>query len=370
MAWLLAAAAALSALGPAEERPRHTAHLQTAPAPPYFIGWRVLLDAPDFLEWKPRQSARPLPDPLGGRVYVPTNNGAIFCVEDGKIVWRFKGDGAFEGQPRVGPGALYAGSTGGKLYAVNAATGKELWAYDTKEDLGTQPVVASGRVIVASLSDAVIAAEASSGAFAWQYRRESSGLFTIRGASSPAAVGDVVYAGFSDGHVVALSIADGSVRWDAALPAGSDYQDVDGGPLVAGDRLYVAGYSAGAVALDARTGKTVWRVALPGAMHVALDGPRVIIGATGQVVALRRADGAQLWTFKLDGPATNPVVTHRGMLAFASMDGPIYFVDSTTGRPRGAFQPGTGFSASPAARGGALYAFSNGGSLFALGLAP
>jgi outer membrane protein assembly factor BamB len=137
------------------------------------------------------------------------------------------------------------------------------------------------------------------------------------------------------------------------------------------DRIYVASAKAGIVALDAYTGEPVWTYALAGANHVLVEGPRVIGGGRGELVAIDRATGTKQWTLQLsrDRYPTQPVAM-RGLLLVAQDRGALIGVDVQTGHARGAFDPGSGFSQSALALPGIAYIVSNGGALYSLGLLP
>jgi len=115
----------------------------------------------------------------------------------------------------------------------------------------------------------------------------------------------------------------------------------------------------------------VWTAPLPGANHVLVDGPRVYASGKSTLVALARADGKLLWKLSLgnDKYAT-PASVSGGLLLLAVERGPLVAVDAVTGRTRGTFDPGSGFSAGPLAIPGAAFIVSNAGVLFSLGLLP
>jgi outer membrane protein assembly factor BamB len=52
--------------------------------------------------------------------------------------------------PAVANGVVYVGSSDGKVYALNAATGAQEWAYTTGANADSSPAVANGVVYVGS----------------------------------------------------------------------------------------------------------------------------------------------------------------------------------------------------------------------------
>jgi hypothetical protein len=59
-----------------------------------------------------------------------------------------------------------------------------------------------------------------------------------------------------------------------------------------------------------------------------------------------------------------------GLVLVGIEQGPLLAVDATTGRARGAFDPGSGFSGGPLVVPGGAFIVSNAGVLFGLGLIP
>lgn len=81
-------------------------------------------------------SAWAQPTVAGGRLFVGSQNGTVYSLDakSGCIYWTFSAEGGVRtavviGTQRVGPAyALYFADTTAKLYAVDAATGREIWS--------------------------------------------------------------------------------------------------------------------------------------------------------------------------------------------------------------------------------------------------
>ncbi len=50
--------------------------------------------------------------------------------------------------PRRGRGRVYIGSGDGRLYVLDAASGKQIWEFDTGAGLTASPAVAAGKVVI------------------------------------------------------------------------------------------------------------------------------------------------------------------------------------------------------------------------------
>jgi quinohemoprotein ethanol dehydrogenase len=139
-----------------------------------------------------------------------------------------------EATPLVIDGVLYASSNFGRVYALEAATGKELWKYDPQVD---------GQWARYACCDAV-----------------NRGLIAFDGT---------LYVGAIDGWLHALDARTGQLRWKIDTLIGRDQRrpyTLTGAPLLAGDLIVVGnagGDFAGArgyvTAYDRKTGAQRWR---------------------------------------------------------------------------------------------------------------
>jgi outer membrane protein assembly factor BamB len=149
--------------------------------------------------------------------------------------------------------------------------------------------------------------------------------------STPTVDGDVLYALGSDGDLVCLAAADGSVKWKKNLR--TDFEGAHGewayaeSPLVDGDRVVVTpgGDKATLVALDKTSGEVVWKSVVPGGDKAGYASI-IVADAAGKkqyvqflekgLVGVDAADGKFLWRYEKTAqgsPANIPTpVAHNG----------------------------------------------------------
>ena len=339
---------------------------------PFFVGDMVHLVPQRMLAYQPRETAPPVLDDAGSRLYVGTSDGYVRCRFHGGTAWTWRAGGSIIAAPLLAAETLYVSAADGHLTALNRITGEVRWSADVHEELTTTPTLADGRIYVMSSEESVTALEAATGKSLWKFHRDPPPGFTIRGNARPLVAHATVFTGFADGTVAALGPADGVAKWTRNVSGTGDYLDVD--DLQAADddpRIYAASTKAGIVALDAASGSPAWTFALPGANHLLADGPRLYASGKGTLVALGRGGGTVLWKHGLgnDRYATSAAAS-GGLVLLALERGPLIAVDAITGRTRGSFDPGSGFSGGPTAIPGAAFVVSNGGVLFSLGLLP
>jgi outer membrane protein assembly factor BamB len=338
----------------------------------FFVGDMTRLVPQRELPYQPRETAAPVLDEAGSRLYVGTNNGWVRCRFHGRNAWSWRAGGSIVAAPLLDRQTLFVASADGRLTALNRITGEVRWSSDLHEELTTTPTLFGGRLYLMSSEESVTGVDAETGKSVWKFHRDPPAGFTIRGNARPRISHGTVFAGFADGSLVALGPADGVAKWVRPLSGTGEYLDVDDLAAPEDDPMvYAASTKAGVVALDAATGNPVWTAPLPGANHVLVDGPRVFASGKGALVALARSDGKVLWKLSLgsDRYAT-PASVSGGLVLVAVDRGPLLAVDAVTGRTRGGFDPGSGFSGGALAIPGAAFIVSNAGVLFSLGLLP
>lgn len=375
LGWLICAA--MSVLGaegcryiPLYQDP--TMHQQSSRPPRalYSVDWWLPLVPRGSFEYLPRELATPAADPETGQLIVLTRDGMVRALsEDGQLEWTYQTGGHFAVGARVEGGMVYVPGGDGFLYALHSDSGRLAWKYEAGDELVTQPLVASGSVLVCTQNDVLLAIDMATGTQRWRYRRESVTGFTIKGASTPKVHQDVVYVGFSDGYLVALSLQDGIAKWERALstPA-KQFMDVDTSPVLDPEgRLFAASYKDGIYALDAQTGSTQWHTARAGVTSLILRGQVLFAAGDQQVGALHQETGRPVWSLNLGSRAAQPPVLAAGLLVVPTT-GPLVFVDPATGRARSYWNPGKGVSATPLWSHSRLFILSNLGYLYAMRL--
>ncbi len=155
----------------------------------------------------------------------------------------------------------------------NVANLKEQWVFDSKLPVagrGTEstPLFFGGRLYVTGQAGHAWALDARTGQPVWTYRREyPSGMVNCCGAINRGfgVLGDSLYMGTIDARLIALNVADGTVRWEAPVADGSKGYSITMAPLVVKDKVIV-GVSGSEFptrgfidAYNARTGNREWR---------------------------------------------------------------------------------------------------------------
>ena len=196
------------------------------------------------------------PAVAGGAVYFGSTDGRLYAVEagSGTVRWKFQTQGPVNSSPLVAEGLVYFGSVDGSFYAVDIATGKEKWKFATA---GERRFTAPGihgiiprtelmpdpfDVFLSSpaVRDGVVYFPTSDGAM-FRALEASTGkvIFNLKNkdvsVSSPAIVQGVAYYGTRpDGWLHSIDLKTGQLlrefQTDGNKENASKYLDKDGKP--------------------------------------------------------------------------------------------------------------------------------------------
>jgi outer membrane protein assembly factor BamB len=315
---------------------------------------------------------------VAGIAYVCTDNNQVVAVDvrSGDVRWRSDEAGLYS-SPAVAGGLVYAGDVdgsskpGGRLAALDAATGALRWAFETNGDVYGSPVVAGDAVYVEDDTGILYALDTASGGERWQAQIASEA------GGDPAVAGDTVYIGALDtGDLLALDAATGAERWRLDLGDGTlSTPSVAGGTVyTTGARLLDEDTAEGVlVAADAATGADRWRVELDAwssSSPAVVDGTVYVGDVSGQLYAFDAETGAERWRTRV-GPYvsfSSPGVADG--VVYVMSAGTVVALDAATGTVRWLFEirPGNDdVDSSPVVTGGLVIAGGGDGALYALG---
>jgi len=344
------------------------------PAGVVHLRWRTPLNERAVFQASPEECATGAL--VGKRLVVGSRAGRIVALDtaDGRVLWSTAASGGIDGEARLDDqrGHVYLGTDDGFLYAVDPASGVVRWSYRARGAIERRPEIGADSVYISTSSDRVFALDARTGRFRWQYERETPEGFTIHGHSGPRLREGVLYTGFSDGYLVALSAGSGDPLWAKSLAAASDqFVDVDATPSLVGDLVLASSYSGGLYALRARDGEIRWRYAIEGASAITATASQLYVAAPRDGIAALTTDAQVLWRQGLAdaGDLTAPLAIGP-YLVFAGSRAGLFVVERATGRLLQIFNPGRGMCAAPAVSGNGheLYVLANSGTLYALDL--
>ncbi len=152
----------------------------------------------------------------------------------------------------------------------NVANLKPLWVYQQSDTSKWEvsPIVVDGVIYVSERPNIVTALDARTGRPIWNYRRPLPDDVPIccgRPNRGVAVLGDAVYLGTFDSHLVCIDANTGVERWDIVVADYRSGPSITVAPLAVKDKI-VIGISGGEygvrgyiAAYDAKTGQQAWR---------------------------------------------------------------------------------------------------------------
>lgn len=293
----------------------------------------------------------------------------------GHQLWRIDLENGVEGGAAVSGDKLYFGSSDGQFYCVNLVNGKTVWTFPVRAETLAAPTVDNGVVYFVSGADVVFALDASSGKQLWVYNRQVTTQLSIRASTRPVVKGDLVYAGFSDGFLVALNRKSGTLTWEHKIGKGNRFHDVDATPVLDGDSMYVASFDGSLVSLKAASGDVNWTIEqgayVPVTLGAGVHADQLYYStADGAILLVDKRSGKILKTFKLQKGIPTQVALWKSLMLYGESEGALVAADADTGTVVGRFDPGHGIVATPTVieKTGEAYVGSVGANLYAFRL--
>jgi outer membrane protein assembly factor BamB len=211
----------------------------------------------------------------------------------------------FGGGAAFDSGKLFVSTGFGDVFALDAATGKQLWKSNLQVPIVNAPVANGGRVFVSSEDNHFVALAEQDGRVLWDHQgiTESAGILT---STSAAVAGDYVVVPYTSGELYAIKVDNGRAEWNDMLTksgnvtALSELDDIAGRPVIDRDMVFAVSHSGMMVAINLNTGDRAWSRDIGGIQTPWVAGDFVyVLSIDGQVLCLERKDGRVKWIHQL-----------------------------------------------------------------------
>ena len=263
------------------------------------------------------------------RVYIPLQEHGTVALarETGETAWTSDAETTF-------PIALAANAAillrTDEVLALDRDTGDPMWRTPLRSN-PIVPALSTGDLIVAVLeNEDVVALHVADGSQAWSVK--------VKGVKPPlglAADHDSVYLNVGASGIAALSLTDGTVKWQRQLDGQLS------APAAGNDRVFVGSTSNAFYALDARNGKRewMWGADMIGGdvIGAATDGDAVFyVGLDNLVRALNR-NGNQRWKQPLTTRPNAPPIAFGGIVVVFGVSPAMTAFNAKTGSSLGSY---------------------------------
>ena len=314
----------------------------------------------------------------GDRVLVAGHDGDVAAHDllTGDRLWETDTGVPISGGPGAGSGLVVVGGSGGEVVALASADGAIAWRATVTSEVVSAPAVGEGTVAVRTVDGKLFGLDAATGERSWVYGRTVP-VLTLRGTSAPVIAGEVVVAGFDSGYLVAISLADGQLRWESqvAAPSGRTelerLADMDADPVVSDGVVYAVTFQGRITALDLDTGQLLWERDMSSHTGIGL-GQRLlyVTDDRSRIWAFDRSTGSSLWRQdNLERRQVTRPVELGDYVVVGDFQGHVHWLDIDDGGFAARVRPGGGAVRAPPVIGNAaVYMLGENGTLTALAL--
>jgi outer membrane protein assembly factor BamB len=266
-------------------------------------------------------------------VAVGTDKGEVLAFDTaGKPLWQSKVSSEVISPPRVADGFVVVMSGDGRLYGLNSADGKTKWVYQRQNPALTVrnfagATTSRGGLFIGVAGGKLLAIDIATGSIAWE-----GNVATPKGATELERIADVTSLPLIEereacavafqGRVACFELARGNLNWSR------DVSSLEG--LTADSRYFYVTDDKGAVhALDRSTGASAWKQDKLAARKPG--GPQLVgeyvgvVDAEGYLHLLDRNDGSLVGRASTDGTAatSQPAVSGTNAV-WQSSGGTLY----------------------------------------------
>lgn len=240
----------------------------------------------------------------GDVIYTVDRKGLVLALNrlTGKKLWQRKTKEEISAGIGADSGMLFIANHAGEVIALSNLDGSELWRRQLTGEVLSVPRSNGSVVAVQAMNGRLYALDAKTGSELWFYENPPP-VLTLRGTASAVVTESAIYAGFSNGRLMAFNPGNGLILWEQriAIPQGrSELErmvDIHASPVLRDGILYVASYQGRVSAVARGTGSGIWAQDASTSENIALSDTALFIShADGKVVAYSSASGEILWT--------------------------------------------------------------------------
>ena len=315
-----------------------------------------------------------------GILYTASAEGEVAAIDaaKGRKLWKVDLDLPISGGVGKYGDSLFVGGADGLVLRLDANGGGEIWRSEVTGEVLSAPQ-GNGDIVVAQTYDGkLIGFDMATGDQRWVHLSDVP-VLTLRGTSTPLIVESFAVAGFADGKVLAVSLDNGSVAWEArvAIPQGrSEIErivDIDGSMATQGVELYVASYQGRLVAVEMRAGRKLWQRNVSSVSGVSVGFGNVYVADRDGTVSayLRNGQGVRWQNIQLGYRELSRPTPVSQYVAVVDFEGYLHLLSQVDGEIVGRVKPdGSGARADMIADGNRLYVYTNDGKLMAYDVTP
>ncbi|MES2606874.1 MAG: PQQ-binding-like beta-propeller repeat protein, partial [Pseudomonadota bacterium] len=142
-----------------------------------------------------------------------------------------------------------------------------VWQARSLEKFETTPLVVNGVMYTVQAPNDVVALDAATGRVFWTYSHQPDPARTCCGRVNRglAILGDTLFMGTVDAHLLAIDAKSGQLVWDTMVADAAELFSITMPPMIVRDKVFIGtaggdlGIRAFLAAYDTKTGKQLWK---------------------------------------------------------------------------------------------------------------
>ena len=299
---------------------------------------------------------------IGQVTLATTSFGKVIAIDNAtaREVWHKDFDMPVTAGPVVYGSGVFVALGSGSLLKLNLKNGEVIWRFEAGVAVENGLAVADGIVACVNANNRIIVLDEKTGLLKWRKERPRSQDFAMYGQTAPLISDGMVYAGFSDGFVVAYAAINGTAVWSRELAPNARFKDVDASPLRIGDTLYVASSSGGLYALSAEDGHTLWQRDIYGISSIRAFQDSLYVSSQAGIFRLSMNNGATIWQNIIQKEALiSPLAIGKNAIYASVQKYGLVVLDRAKGDLCHVIDMGSDFTTAPVFTPGVVTAMSN-----------
>lgn len=299
---------------------------------------------------------------IGQLTLITSSLGKVIAIDNASAreAWHRDFEMPVTAGPVVFDSGVFVALGNGRILRLSLKTGEVEWQYEVGVAVENGLAAADGIVACVNANNRIFVLDAKTGQLRWRKERPRSQDFSMYGQTAPLIINDMVYAGFSDGFIVAYAALNGTALWSRELAPNARFKDVDASPLRVGDSLYVASSSGGLYALSADDGQTLWQRDIHGISSIRAFQDSLYVSSQDGIFRLDRNSGATVWQNIIQKEALiSPLAVGKSSIYASVQKYGLVVLDRAKGDLLHVIDMGSDFTSAPDFSPGAVTAMSN-----------
>lgn len=258
-------------------------------------------------------------------------------AQHGKLRWRLDTRRTLSAGVGGGEGLILVATYKGEVLAFEPQ-GRLRWNVFVSSEVLSPPQADAGIVVVRSGDGRIFGLDAETGKQRWIYQRATPAL-TVRSSAGVTIYRGAVFAGFAGGKLVALNLANGVLGWEGtvAQPKGATelerVADITSTPVVDDRQVCAVAFQGRVACFDPSKGTLLWARDVSSVAGLTMDSRNVYVTSDESVVlAMDKVTGSPVWKQgELHLRRLTAPLPYGPYLVVGDFEGQVHFLNRSDG---------------------------------------